>query len=393
MSERIRVYALARRLGLTSDTMLDLCRRQGLEVSSHMCALSAGDAAMLTEETKKKGNALAEGNTCSDGEPTGQSSPVLVESGEPGRVSPALPDESSSSHASCDQPSGVSDSRGSPATSSGNKPPPPAVGPEERAESTHAAREEPGEADGTDEEPDGSDSPSRQVQAGDSPGALPPVEERGAEAADVEAAGQAGSHSTLCRWGGKMRHAVGRVTHWKGAVRLPLRVYATAAALLCLVLAFFFLFVRPRNEAMGELRDSMQDRRASLKLLEVELAKLDVSKRRLKQLDKALDAFEGRLPRKSEIDVILREVWVIADAAGLKTQRIKTRKEEKGDSYRLLPIEMNLRGDFEGLYNFLLSLERLPGVMRLDSLRIKKIKDGAQDQVEANLVLNVYCQL
>ena len=174
--------------------------------------------------------------------------------------------------------------------------------------------------------------------------------------------------------------------------RLPLRIYVVSACVLGVLLATYFLFVQPRNRAMAEVRSGVRSQRTSLQLLEVELTKLDASRRRLQQLEKAITGFEESFPQQGEIDVILREVWVIADAAGLKTQRIKTQKEKSQEQYKILPIEMSLRGRFEGLYSFMLSLERLPGIMQIQSLGAKVVPGEENGCVEATLVLNVFCR-
>jgi Tfp pilus assembly protein PilO len=110
------------------------------------------------------------------------------------------------------------------------------------------------------------------------------------------------------------------------------------------------------------------------------------------QLEKAIAGFEDRLPRQGEIDVILREVWVLADAAGLKTQSIKTQKGRQQDAYKVLPIEVRLQGDFAGLYKFLLSLEKLPGVMNVESLKLQMTPAEGSELVDVGFVLHVYCR-
>lgn len=178
---------------------------------------------------------------------------------------------------------------------------------------------------------------------------------------------------------------------WFG--RLPLRVYVVTVSLLGTLLASYFLFVQPKNRAMDEVRVAIRNRETSLQLLEVEMAKLAGGRQRVNQLGKAIAGFESRLPRQGEMDVILREVWVIADAAGLKTQRIKTHKGTQQGVYKVLPIEMSMHGDFAGLYDFLLKLERLPGIMNVESLRVTTKLNDANGEVDASLVLHVFCKV
>lgn len=174
--------------------------------------------------------------------------------------------------------------------------------------------------------------------------------------------------------------------------RLPFRLYGVALVLLGMLLASYFLLVLPKNRAMAAARNEIENRRGWLQLLEVEMTKLENSRRRVQHLEKAISAFEDRLPREGEVDVILREVWLIADASGLKTQRIKTQKSRRQGPYNVLPIEMSLQGPFEGLYRFLLSLERLPGLMNVESLRVRTTSSDEDSGVQAGLVLNVFCK-
>ncbi|NIA21110.1 MAG: type 4a pilus biogenesis protein PilO [Anaerolineaceae bacterium] len=174
--------------------------------------------------------------------------------------------------------------------------------------------------------------------------------------------------------------------------RYSIRIYITAGCLVVVLLAFFFLFIRPKRSALAARREEIQDRQTSLQLLEVETARLKGARIQLEQLERAVEAFESGLPSQEEIGVILREVWVIADAAGLKTQRIKTLDQRQQGAYKVLPIEMKLNGSFKGVCRFLLSLERLPGVSIVQSLQLQTTPDLESDEIEAALVLNVYCK-
>ncbi len=174
--------------------------------------------------------------------------------------------------------------------------------------------------------------------------------------------------------------------------RYSIRVYITGGCLMVVLLAFFFLFIRPQRTALAAQLEEIQDRQASLRLLEVETARLDGARIQLERLEQAVDAFESGLPSQEEIGVILREVWVIADGAGLKTQRIKTLDQRQQDSCKVLPVEMKLNGSYKGVCRFLLSLERLPGVSIVESLQLQTTADLESDEIEAALVLNVYCK-
>ena len=49
MAKQMRVHILAKELGVTSKTILEKCRAEGLELKNHMSALSAGLEATIHE--------------------------------------------------------------------------------------------------------------------------------------------------------------------------------------------------------------------------------------------------------------------------------------------------------------------------------------------------------
>ena len=174
--------------------------------------------------------------------------------------------------------------------------------------------------------------------------------------------------------------------------QLPKRLYVVSALLVGLVLGTYSVAIKPQREAMAAQQNEMQDQMVMLDLLATEMTKMTGARRQMEQLEKGLSAFDERLPKKGEIDVILREVWLIADTSGLKTLRIRTLEQQTLNNVRIQPIEMNLRGKFEGLYKFLLALERLPGLMKLQGISVRNVNERVDGELEASMVLNVFCR-
>jgi Tfp pilus assembly protein PilO len=174
--------------------------------------------------------------------------------------------------------------------------------------------------------------------------------------------------------------------------QLPKRIYVVSAMLLCAVLGTYFLAIKPQREALAAEHQRMQDQALMMDVLAAEMARLSGAKRQMEQLETAVGAFDERLPKKGEMDVILREVWLIADIAGLKTQRIRTLDEQTLHHVRVQPVEISLRGRFEGLYGFLLALERLPGLMKLQGISVRNVNERVDGELEASMILNVFCR-
>ena len=114
----------------------------------------------------------------------------------------------------------------------------------------------------------------------------------------------------------------------------------------------------------------------------------DVDKK-VAELEEAIKFFEKKLPQERDIDQILKEVWNMAEQNQLTTRTIKTMKSQRGAAYSEQPIEMSLAGNFTGFYEFLLKLERLPRLTRVNQLSLDKI-NGKEGEMEAKLVLSIF---
>ena len=100
---------------------------------------------------------------------------------------------------------------------------------------------------------------------------------------------------------------------------------------------------------------------------------------------------ESLLPSGKEIDKIVRQVSALAVEAGLSPPTLKSEKPVAAARFREQPLEMSTSGSFEGFYEFLLALERLPRLTRVVDLILK---DSTEDgiEVEAEFTLSIYFQ-
>jgi type IV pilus assembly protein PilO len=110
---------------------------------------------------------------------------------------------------------------------------------------------------------------------------------------------------------------------------------------------------------------------------------------KIDELQKAIAFFESKLPKEKEVDIILREIWQMAEANSLQTRTVKTPRSERATGYSEQTIQMSLSGDFRGFYSFLLALEKLPRITRVTTMELKKIdqQDGA---MTAEVTLSIF---
>jgi type IV pilus assembly protein PilO len=147
--------------------------------------------------------------------------------------------------------------------------------------------------------------------------------------------------------------------------------------------------IRPANAALADERREVEDRQN--KLVELERAKSTASDldAQLKRVEEAIAMFESKLPPKSEIHRVLENVTLIAQKQGLTTKTISAMKNTNRNGYIEQPLKMELQGDFNSFYAFLLELERMDRITKIRELTLKK-KSQYEGQTEATFVMSIF---
>jgi len=152
--------------------------------------------------------------------------------------------------------------------------------------------------------------------------------------------------------------------------------------------------IKPANNALVEKRNNLEDK--LLKLAKFEgpeqsAITAESLNNQLEQLREAIKSLEDKLPPTSEIDKVLQNVTVIVQKQGLKPKTIRTLKQKQDRGYVEQPLKMELSGDFNSFYSFLLELERLDRIMKIRNLELKKqfTKEG---EIAANFVVSIFFQ-
>nr|MBC8378116.1 type 4a pilus biogenesis protein PilO [Planctomycetota bacterium] len=69
----------------------------------------------------------------------------------------------------------------------------------------------------------------------------------------------------------------------------------------------------------------------------------------------------------------------------------RTMKNEENRGYIEQPLEMELDGNFNAYYSFLLELEKLDRITKIRELKLKK-KSKHEGQTEAKFVMSIFFQ-
>ena len=155
-----------------------------------------------------------------------------------------------------------------------------------------------------------------------------------------------------------------------------------------LVSTWVFVFKKASSRREQKLADISQMDKALVNLHKA-TAGIDDVNRKISELQKAIDFFASKLPQAKEMDKVLTEVSQMADANSLQSKTVKSLKTERGANYSEQSIQMNLSGDFNGFYSFLLQLEKLPRITRVTNMNLQKISDR-DGEMQAQMTMSIF---
>ncbi len=149
--------------------------------------------------------------------------------------------------------------------------------------------------------------------------------------------------------------------------------------------------IKPANQHLVQERARVEQKLAKLVELERATATAENLTEQLEQMAEAMQYFESKLPPTSEIYTVLENVTIIAQRRGLIPKTIRTLKREANSGYIEQPLKMELHGDFNSYYSFLLDLEQLDRITKIRQLSLKK-KLKREGQIEATFVVSIFFQ-
>jgi len=154
--------------------------------------------------------------------------------------------------------------------------------------------------------------------------------------------------------------------------------------------AYRYMF-KPAHRHLAEKKLQLQNKLAKLGELEKASAVAYDLDRQLEKLGEAIVFFESKLPPESQIHKVLEQVTVIAQKQGLKPKTIRALRRKNCNGYVEQPLHMELYGDFNSYYSFLLAMERLDRITKIRELELKK--DPSEEGVAtARFVISIFFQ-
>lgn len=149
--------------------------------------------------------------------------------------------------------------------------------------------------------------------------------------------------------------------------------------------------IKPANRNLAVKKAAVEDKMAKLSEFEKATVATKDLNQQLEQLQKAIEFFEGKLPPTSEVHKVLEQVTLIAQKEGLEPKTIRALNKKNNSGYIEQPLKMEVSGDFNSFYTFLLELEKLPRIIKIRELELKK-ETASEGQITASFIVSIFFQ-
>jgi type IV pilus assembly protein PilO len=159
--------------------------------------------------------------------------------------------------------------------------------------------------------------------------------------------------------------------------------------MLALLAASWWFGFKKVNERKEQLRAEMTIKQKELSDLDEATADVADLQKQIEDLQRAIDFFEGKLPREKEVNDLLREVSKAAEGANLEIRQFEPMMTVRGSHYSELPVRIVLAGGFEGFYLYMLELEKLARITRVTDMKLKKMQER-NGAMEAEMTLSIF---
>ncbi len=143
------------------------------------------------------------------------------------------------------------------------------------------------------------------------------------------------------------------------------------------VAAYFYLF-QPKNADIAAAEAETEVKLARLNKLEEVASRLEDIGLAIEAGREAVEIVEAKLPSEQDVEGILQQIWSIADRNSQSVRSVKSETPVPAALYMELPLRVVMEGQFDGFYQFLLELEKLPRITRIHNMQLKRAAGDAR---------------
>lgn len=150
------------------------------------------------------------------------------------------------------------------------------------------------------------------------------------------------------------------------------RLLIVVAIVVLLMVGFYFLLISDMRTQIAGLEADIG--RLKLEIINQKkiLAEKPTLLAQITELEQRLQAMVASLPEKQEIEILLKRITDLLAESNLVAKRFVPLQEQINEElfYATIPIQLNVRGDYQRQGQFLSSLNDLPRIVNVPSIKL-----------------------
>ena len=151
------------------------------------------------------------------------------------------------------------------------------------------------------------------------------------------------------------------------------RLILSVLGVLVVLVAFFFLFIRPRQQELDRVNEEIEAEEARTVQLQTELSRLQELQANAPELEAELARIRGFVPRDDEVPNFIFLVQDAANAAGVEFVQITPelpKPPPEGAALAEIRASIGAGGGYFAIQDFIRRLHNLDRAVRIDNLTL-----------------------
>ncbi|OHB66396.1 MAG: hypothetical protein A2Y76_02375 [Planctomycetes bacterium RBG_13_60_9] len=165
-------------------------------------------------------------------------------------------------------------------------------------------------------------------------------------------------------------------------------LYIIAALFIC---DFVVCGYMPSQQRLSSLRDSRVQQQRTIQMAAAQGAELPGLHRRLRNMEKAVERFELRVPADEALGTFLQQIAGIMTGCHLTDQVVLQGKAVAVDNLNCIPIHVTCKGTLTDIFNFFTRLQTLDRLVRIEKVSLEN-DAGLTGQVSLQIEAVVFQQ-
>lgn len=152
------------------------------------------------------------------------------------------------------------------------------------------------------------------------------------------------------------------------------RMLIVAAVCVLMIVGFYFLVISDIQDQIAGLEKQIAQLNTDIKNQERVLAEGPKLKVKIQELEQKLQTMVASLPEKQDIELLLKKITDLLSESNLIATKFAPGQEQINEElyYATIPIQLSVRGDYGKQGVFLTSLNDLPRIVNVPSIKLGK---------------------